>query len=73
MLDTIYYKSKKEAILIFTNRSSLTVWSSDNNVIELVDELLAPMGGYCITLSEWKRAVESGKEDTQVIDLGKVA
>lgn len=73
MLNKIYYRSNKEVVLIFTHRSPVALWSSDGKVLELMDEFLAPLHSECATLSEWNRRVQSGQEDTQVINLDEVA
>ena len=72
MLDKVYYKSKKEVVLIYTHRSPVTLWS-DENILEFLDMFLAPIGSNCDTLSEYVRRVAIGEEDTQVIHIDDVA
>ena len=73
MIDKIYRVNNKEVIIFFTNKKSFTLYCGDNNVIHLLDELLAPLHSNCITLSEWEHRVKVGKEDTQTIELDRVA
>lgn len=73
MLDTIYYRSEREVVLIFTDRSPFTLYSSSGRVIELLDEFLAPINTECATLTEWNQRLKAAEGDTQIIDLDKVA
>lgn len=73
MLDKIYYKDECEVILIFTHREPVGLHSSSGEVLQLLDEFLAPLDNECVTLSEYNRRVKVGEEDTQVIDIDKVA
>jgi len=73
MIDKIYYKSNKEVIIYFTNKKQFTLYSSNGQVIDLLDELMVPVNSNCTTLSEWEHRVKISKEDTQEIHLNKVA
>lgn len=73
MLDKVYYKSRYEVVLFYTHRSPVTLWSGSGNILEFLDEFLAPLGNECTTLSEYVRRVAASEEDTQVINLDEVA
>jgi len=73
MLDKVYYISEYELVLVFTHRSPVGLYSSNGKVLELLDEFLAPLDNECTTLSEYLHRVQVGEEDTQEIDISKVA
>ena len=61
MLDKVMIVSKNEVVLIFTNRSPVTITSSEGNAYEVYLWLFTPTAA-TLTLSEFSSAVMS--EDT---------
>lgn len=71
MFDRAIFVSKYEIVLIFTHRPAFTLYSSDGNVLELYEYIMAPAGFR--TRSEYERAMEVCDEDTVEINLDEVA
>jgi len=71
MLDKVVYINDKEVRLIFTHRSPVTLYSSDGNVLELLDEMLCPINSTgAKTLTEYKANERISDEDTIPFPLG---
>lgn len=70
MIDRILKLSEFEVVIVYLHKQPARVWSSDGNVMGLVDQLLCPPNGAGVgTLSAYKKLEASANEDTQVIEL----
>jgi len=70
MLDKIIYKSQFELVLIFTHRPPMTIYCSNGQALNLLDQLLAPRDNLqAKTLSEWTHKMNVSNQDTQEIEL----
>jgi hypothetical protein len=84
MLDKVLYREVKvtqnktvfELVLLFDTRPPFTLSSdSKQGVLDLYDWFMVPIGvsNNFVSLRDYNRAVASSQDDTQVIDIIKVA
>ena len=73
MIDKILRVNEFEAVIYYTHRSPVGLYSSTGEVEALIDMILAPIGHECKTLSEYLERVKIGSEDTVVIYVDDVA
>lgn len=73
MIDQIIITNNKEAMIIFTNKKPVTLYSSEGKVVEMLDEFLTPLNSRCKTFSGHQALAKRCLEDTQVINLNQVA
>lgn len=84
MLDKVIYRKVKvsqdktihELVLIFDTRSPFTLGADSlQGVLDLYDWFMVPIeaSNNFVSLRDYNRAVAQSQEDTQVIDLIKVA
>ena len=72
MIDQIIVTNSKEAMIIFTNKNPVALYSSEGRIQEMLDEFLTPLNSRCKTLTAHQALVKRCSEDTQIIDLNQV-
>ena len=73
MIDKILMKNDCEVIIYYTTREPFTLHKDTGNIMEFLDEFLAPLGSEAPSLSEHNKRAAMGMEDTVVIGLEEVA
>ena len=72
MIDKILYVNRNYAVIYFDTHS-VGVSTDDRDVLELIDMLLAPLDSRWETRSDYLKALAISEEDTQIIEMNKVA
>ncbi len=72
MLDKVLKVNDGHAVIYFTHRTPVNLYSSSGKVDELIDIMLCPLDSRCTTLSEHLERVRIGQEDTLIIHLDQL-